>query len=81
MSKLLTKYEIGKLTGVGAENIEEQKRVLDSNRIPYVIKKDRSPALTWKMVNQAKLMQVTNASSNGQGPQIPSGVNKGAVNG
>ncbi|AWF80515.1 hypothetical protein BTJ40_06660 [Microbulbifer sp. A4B17] len=46
MGNLLTKHEISRLTGAGADNAEEQKRVLDANRIPYVLKKDRSPALT-----------------------------------
>ncbi|WP_444905131.1 hypothetical protein ACJJIU_10585 [Microbulbifer sp. CnH-101-E] len=81
MGKLLTKYEIGKLTGAGAKNVEEQKRVLDKNRIPYVLKKDRSPALTWEMVNQAKLMQINSTNSNGQTPQIPAGINMSAING
>ncbi|WHI46552.1 DUF4224 domain-containing protein [Microbulbifer sp. VAAF005] len=81
MSKLLTKSEIGRLTGVGADNAEAQKKVLDSNRIPYVLKRDHSPALTWEMVNQAKLMQINSTSSNGQAPQIPAGINMSAING
>jgi len=81
MSKLLTKQEIGKLTGAGAENAEEQKRILDKNRIPYVTKKDRSPALTWEMVNQAKLMQINIPNSGGNTPQLPLGVNMSAING
>ncbi|MCO1336510.1 DUF4224 domain-containing protein [Microbulbifer sp. OS29] len=81
MSKLLTKTEIGRLTGAGADNIEEQKRILDTNRIPYVRRKDGSPALTWEMVNQAKIMQINTPGTGGATSLIPSGVNMGAING
>ncbi|WP_444893407.1 DUF4224 domain-containing protein [Microbulbifer sp. TRSA001] len=78
MSKLLTKTEIGRLTGVGADNIEEQKRILEANRIPYVRRKDGSPALTWEMVNQATLSR-GESKPNASGINLPAGFNLGAA--
>ncbi|WP_444890012.1 DUF4224 domain-containing protein [Microbulbifer sp. DLAB2-AA] len=78
MSKLLSKSEIGRLTGAGAENIEEQKRILEANRIPYVRRKDGSPALTWEMVNQATLTR-GNSKPSPSGINLPVGFNLGAA--
>lgn len=79
MSKLLTKHEIARLTGAGVNNTEEQKRVLDANKIPYVLKKDKSPALTWDMVNQATLARSTSKPTL-PGANLPEGFNLGAAN-
>ncbi|USD19994.1 DUF4224 domain-containing protein [Microbulbifer variabilis] len=78
MGNLLTKHEIARLTGAGAENAEEQKRILDANRIPYVLKKDRSPALTWEMVNQAILARGA-SKPDLAGVNLPPGFNLGAA--
>ncbi|BBM03960.1 DUF4224 domain-containing protein [Microbulbifer sp. GL-2] len=78
MGNLLTKHEIARLTGAAAENAEEQKRILDANRIPYVLKKDRSPALTWEMVNQATLARGATKSGS-PGVNLPPGFNLGAA--
>ncbi|WP_444893462.1 hypothetical protein ACJJIE_02695 [Microbulbifer sp. TRSA001] len=78
MGNLLTKHEIARLTGAGAENAEEQKRILDANRIPYVLKKDRSPALTWEMVNQAILARGA-SKPDLTGVNLPPGFNLGAA--
>ncbi|WP_444931545.1 DUF4224 domain-containing protein [Microbulbifer sp. SSSA002] len=78
MSKLLTKTEIGRLTGVGADNIEGQKQILEANRIPYVRRKDGSPALTWEMVNQATLSRGANKPGT-PGINLPTGFNLGAA--
>lgn len=55
MSNLLTKTELARLTGAPADNPEAQKQILDANRIPYVRRRDGSPAVTWDIVNQATL--------------------------
>ncbi|MFA0812958.1 DUF4224 domain-containing protein [Microbulbifer epialgicus] len=79
MSKLLTKQEIGRLTGAPASSARAQMEVLDANRIPYVRRKDGSPALTWEMVNQATLTRNTSKRTSA-GANLPTGFNLDAIN-
>ncbi|MCO1334970.1 DUF4224 domain-containing protein [Microbulbifer sp. OS29] len=53
MSEILTDAQLRRLTG--AKSSEAQKLVLEENQIPYVRRKDGTPAVTWAMVNQSKL--------------------------
>lgn len=72
MSQLLTKSEIAKLTGAPINKPEAQKQVLNANRIPYVRRRDGSPALTWEIVNQAVLARSASAKGVG-GVSLPPG--------
>lgn len=79
MSQLLTKSEIAKLTGAPINNPEAQKQVLDANRIPYVRRRDGSPALTWDIVNQAVLARGASKTVAG-GANLPPGFNLPGAN-
>jgi hypothetical protein len=78
MSNLLTKAEIARLTGTS--NPEGQKQVLQSNRIPYVRRRDGSVALTWDMVNQAVLARSSSTLATGS-VTVPLGFNLPAAAG
>lgn len=73
MSEILTDAQLRRLTGSGSP--EEQKRILTENGIPYVRRKNGSPAVTWEMVNQSKL--ATKAAVSG----APDGFNLAAAHG
>ncbi|WP_444921861.1 hypothetical protein ACJJID_05730 [Microbulbifer sp. CnH-101-G] len=66
------------MTGASVGKVEALKQILDANRIPYICRKDGSPALTWEIVNQATLARGTSklspASSN-----LPEGFILGAA--
>ncbi|QFT54571.1 DUF4224 domain-containing protein [Microbulbifer sp. THAF38] len=66
------------MTGAPVGNMEAQKQTLEANRIPYVSRKDGSPALTWEMVNQATLARGALKLSP-TGSNLPEGFNLGAA--
>lgn len=70
MSSLLTKAEIARLTGAPINNPDAQKQVLEANRIPFVRRRDGSPALTWDVVNQALMARGVSTAAVG-GVTIP----------
>lgn len=53
MAELLTEAELYRLTG--SKDPEGQKEVLRKSGVPFVLRRDRKPALTWAMVNQSQL--------------------------
>ncbi|MEX2964786.1 DUF4224 domain-containing protein [Microbulbifer sp. TYP-18] len=72
MSEILTDAQLRRLTG--ARSPEVQKKVLEENQIPYVRRKNGTPAVTWDMVNQSKL------ASRPRHNKSPLGFNLEAIN-
>ncbi|WP_367620064.1 DUF4224 domain-containing protein [Microbulbifer thermotolerans] len=76
MSELLTQSELARLTGT--KDPEVQRQVLNSNRIPYVRRRDGTVAVTWEIVNQSVLARAGSTVSTEAGT-LPPGFNLSAA--